>query len=493
MTAPVASTAFEEQSERGGLGARVVRSLVWRSGSQIVAQMVAWASTFLVIRLLHPADYGVYAMTQSVTALLAMLTGWGFASGLVRQKEVSRADRAQVFGMLLLFNGALAAFQFAAAPWIAAYYRQPIVADLLRVQSLLYVANPFIALATNLLAREMEFAKQAMAHFASAIAGAAAALGGAMAGLGVWTLVLAPIALFWTRGIALMIAVKWDIRPSFAFRGAGATVRFGLAMLASQLLWFVQTQADVFIGGRVLDPHALGLYTTALFLAQILASKFVPPMNEVAYSAYARLQHDRAGVARAFGRQARLVMLLALPFSLGMAFSADPLVGVALGDHWLGAIPMVRLLACAMPFMTLNILFAPVTNAMGAPRLAVYGSLAGAVIMPACFAVGVSAGGEGLARAWLLGAPLLMLATAAMSLGTIGMTARGLAEAIAAPVGAAAGMLAVLLAIEPLAGALTPAGHLAALVAAGAAGYAMFAWWLARDSLMELRRMLPGG
>ena len=39
-----------------------------------------------------------------------------------------------------------------------------------------------------------------------------------------------------------------------------------------------------------LDAHALGIYTTALFLTQILASKFVPPLNEVAFAAYSRIQ-----------------------------------------------------------------------------------------------------------------------------------------------------------------------------------------------------------
>ena len=41
-------------------------------------------------------------------------------------------------------------------------------------------------------------------------------------------------------------------------------------------------------------PHRLGLYTTALFLTQILAAKFVPPLNEVAFAAYSRIQDAAA-------------------------------------------------------------------------------------------------------------------------------------------------------------------------------------------------------
>ncbi|WP_163564663.1 oligosaccharide flippase family protein, partial [Klebsiella pneumoniae] len=83
--------------------------------------------------------------------------------------------------------------------------------------------------------------------------------------------------------------------------------------------WFAQSQADVFIAGRLFDPHMLGIYTTSLFLTQIFVSKFVPPLNEVAFSAYARLKDDKAAVAAAFTKSARLIMVGAMPFYLGMA------------------------------------------------------------------------------------------------------------------------------------------------------------------------------
>jgi O-antigen/teichoic acid export membrane protein len=477
-----------EVSPPVNLARRVMQGIVWRSGSQIFAQLVTWAATFMVIRLLRPADYGIFAMTQSVLVLFGVLTGASFASPLVRQKEVSQTELRQVFGLLILLNAALAIMQISVAPLVAGYYRQPIVADLLRAQALLYLANPFIALGTALLSRELDFRKQAMAHFASAIAGAATALGGAMAGLGVWTLVAAPIALFWTRAVALLFATRWNILPSFRFQGVGATVGFGLAMVTSQFFWFLQTQADVFIGGRSLDPHRLGLYTTALFLAQILTAKFIPPINEVAYSAYSRLQGDPAAVAAAFAKSVRLIMLVALPFYCGMALVAGPLVEVVLGDHWSGAAPIVRLLACAMPLVTLQILFAPVTNALGKPRLAVFSSIAGAIIMPFCFAVGVRHGETGLAFAWLFGFPVLTICTAALSLPAMGLAPRGLAEAVLPALLAAAGMAAGVSLIDlALPVRLPGTARLTLLVMVGALSYGALVALVARSSIAELR------
>ena len=155
------------------LGRQVRRAVIWRSGSQIVAQTVQWAATFLVIRILSPADYGLFAMAQVVLVLLTMLNGYGLVSGLVRQPTVTHREVRQLFGMLLLLNGTLAVGQALLAPLAAAYYRQPIVAELLRAQALLYLATPFIALPQALLGRAMDFHHQAKANICASIASAA--------------------------------------------------------------------------------------------------------------------------------------------------------------------------------------------------------------------------------------------------------------------------------------------------------------------------------
>jgi O-antigen/teichoic acid export membrane protein len=48
---------------------RVRSAVFWRSGSQIVAQMVMWGATIIVVRLLDPSDYGLFAMTQVILVL----------------------------------------------------------------------------------------------------------------------------------------------------------------------------------------------------------------------------------------------------------------------------------------------------------------------------------------------------------------------------------------------------------------------------------------
>ncbi len=469
------------------LGNQVRSAVIWRSGSQIAAQLIAWASTFLVIRILDPNDYGLYAMTQVVLALLAMLNGYGLASAIIQQPKITPRQVRQLFGMLIVLNLGLAAAQLAIAPLIAAYDREPIVAHMLQVQALLYLTTPFIALPYALLSRAMDFKKQAHANMISSIAGAAAALAGALAGLQMWTLVWAPIVLFATRGAMMTWFARSLVWPSFDFKGIGHVARYGGIMAAGQLFWFLQSQTDVFIAGRQFTAHHLGIYTTSLFLTQIFVAKFVPPLNEVAFSAYARLQHDRDALARAFVRSVRIIFVAAMPFYLGLAVVSEPLVLTVLGPKWAEAVPVVHILALAMPFMTLNVLYGPASDACGKPGIGVGNGVFGSIILTIGFLVGVHWGAAGLAYAWLLAYPLYLAIGTWRSLPVIGASVRQLADGIAPPLLAA---LAMAIIVSLLDRALPPLAPQPRLVLLGATGALVYCGWMLTFSRHVVRVLI---
>jgi O-antigen/teichoic acid export membrane protein len=463
-----------------------VRSAVfWRSGSQIAAQAIAWLSTFAVIRILSPSDYGLYAITGVVMSLLSQLNGYALANAYVRDRDAGERTLRQLFGMLIVLNAVLAAIQVAAAPWVAQFYREPLVADMLRVQALIYLTNPFLAFGYAVLARKLDFRLQSHVNIVSALLGAVAALAGALAGLGVWTLVLAPMVLFTTRAFGMWFVARTFVRPSFDFAGGWHLANYGGMVTAASLLWFVQSQADVIIAGRVTSPYWLGVYTTALFLAQIFVTKVVPPINEVAFTAYARIQDDPGVLSRAFLTSVRLVMVAAMPFCLGMAASAEPLVLFALGDKWSEAVPLVRVLAMAMPFMTLFVLFAPAVSAVGRPGLATANAAVGAIVMPVAFLVGSWFGVFGIAAAWLVAYPLLTLFAAGITLPAIGVTKRELVRAILPPVLAAIAMAAGVWALDGVFADRTALVRLAIIGPVGGAIYLGLLWLFARERLLE--------
>jgi len=458
-------------SAAGGFAQRVRSALIWRWGSQAVAQLITWSVTIIVIRLLDPHDYGLYAMTAAVLTAFNFLSGWGFANSLIPAERIDDRRVGQVFAMLLLSNLGLAIALVSAAPMVAAYYGQPLVAHMLRVQALIFLTTPFISLPSALLSRQLDFRRQARVNLVSAVVGAAVSLVLAWNGYGVWALVWAPIAGVAARALGLTLAARMLVRPVFDFRGAGQMVSFGSALMFSQLFWIMQSQADIIIAGRSFTAHDLGLYSEALFVALIFTGRFLPPLNEVAFPAYAELAKAGKPIAPAFLSGVRLTMLVSAPFYIGLSLIAGPIVETLFGPKWTEMIPILSGLALAMPAMALQIVCSPATNALGRARTYLLTNGAGAVIMPLCFLVGVRYGAQGLVHAWQVAAPLLLAVTLAATLPRIDARLRDLVAALLPVAVCCAVMAAAVLALIPLVAPLAAPARLVLLGGAGAAVY----------------------
>jgi hypothetical protein len=139
-----------------------------------------------------------------------------------------------------------------------------------------------------------------------------------------------------------------------------------------------------------------------------------------------------------------------------------------------------------MPLMTLQILFAPATNALGRPGLAVRTGLFGAVLMCSAFAVGIRWGADGLAWAWLGGMGALLLVTIEYSRPVIGVTRRDLFLAVAPGFAAAAAMAGVVVGLDWLVADLGTGKRLALLVSAGAVAYGAFLFLFFRPIVEEV-------
>jgi O-antigen/teichoic acid export membrane protein len=473
-------------------GDRVRSAVFWRSGTQIVAQVISWGVTLAVLRILDPNDYGLFAMSAAVLVFLNFLNGYGFVSALIQSENIEEIRIRQAFGMLILLNAALALIQvFIVAPLAATYYREPIVGEMLRWQALIFLATPFLILPEALMTRNLEFKKPAIINLVSALAGAGVALYMALNGYGVWTLVFAPITLFWSRGIGMVIATRFRYLPSFDFKGAGYIFSFGSTLLIGHGFFIVQSQSDIFIAGRALDTHTLGLYAEALMITQLFATKFIPPLNEVAFPAYSRIQHDKAALSSAFLTAVRLIMLVAFPLYFGMAISAGPFVETIMGPKWVASIPLVTILALAMPFAAMQFLFQPVLNGLGLPKLTMRNNIAGAVIMSTTYMFAVQYGVQGLAWGWLVAFPLLLAFTVFQAKPHVGFSLAGLFQAVLPGLGAAFVMAtAVWLADRYLVLWIwrdMPAPlHLALLTVVGAAMYCGLLWFGARQTFMQV-------
>jgi O-antigen/teichoic acid export membrane protein len=177
---------------------------------------------------------------------------------------------------------------------------------------------------------------------------------------------------------------------------------------------------------------------------------------------------------------------------LGLSVSAPALVATLFQPKWAGMAPLVSLLALAMPFITLQILFAPLSFATGHARIPTLTALAGAIFFGAAFLIGVEYGARGLATAWLVASPLLLVATILLSRPAAKVGIADVAGAALPGLSCAGVMAGLVMALDHLTpvGALPALVRLLILVAAGGLVYAGALFAFQRDTLAELLRLV---
>src|SRR3546814_7937878 len=142
--------------------------------------------------------------------------------------------------------------------------------------------------------------------------------------------------------------------------------------------------------------------------------------------------------------------------------------------------------------MSWQVLFAPVTNAVGKPWISIFPAISGAILFPAAFLIGAQWGLVGMAWAWLVSAPLLLIVTARLSAPLIRISlwdvARAMLPGLAPALVMAIGVGFADRALESL--DLAAPVQLALLVALGGALYGELLWLLERDTLLEVIRLV---
>jgi O-antigen/teichoic acid export membrane protein len=418
-------------------------------GARFAGQLMAWAITIVVIRILTPEDYGLMSMSVVVISLLILANTFGLDAILVQRKDLDEASRRQIFGFVILLNLCLFALLFVTAPWIAGFYGEPRVMLIMRVLALQFIVLIFETMPLSQLGREINFRGLSIVEFATLFAGSLVGLGFALGGAGIWALVVSNLATTTTRIIGLNIIQPVRCRPRFTLRGARSLFTFGGTVTMDRTLHFAFAESDKFIGGKLLGKELLGYYAVASHIASLPIHKLMGLINAVAFPAFARTQDDRAKVAEYMLKAARIMSMLAFPVFWGISSVAAELTALLLGEKWLAAALPLQILSLVMPLRMLMNVFPPLLWGIGRPDVSATNFLIAALVMPAAFVVGAQGGAVGLAVAWLIAFPVVVAIAVSRGCRLVDVPFTAFLREMLRPVVAAGGMYLAVLAAKP--------------------------------------------
>ncbi|HAN63412.1 MAG TPA: hypothetical protein DCQ79_06025, partial [Rhizobiales bacterium] len=276
----------------------VMTGLRWTAGARFLTQLITWAITLVVIRILSPSDYGLLSMATVFVAFLMILSDFGLGFAVIQRTEIDLLTLRKVFGAVVIVHGSAAVLLVVAAPLIASFFAEPRVEPIVRVLALQFVVAAFAVIPDAQLQRRMEFRRRSLLDLSGAIVSSVATLVLALAGKGVWALVAGSLLTQTWRTIGLNSIAPFGYWPLFTFGGLRPLMKFGWRLIASQVLWFFFTQIDIIIAGKWLGKELVGFYAIAMHLASLPNQRIAGIINQVAFPAFARIQDDIDAVGR---------------------------------------------------------------------------------------------------------------------------------------------------------------------------------------------------
>ncbi len=467
---------------------KVLSGLLWVGGGRLLSQLLTWAITIVVIRLLTPDDYGLLSMAMAMVGLLTLMCDAGLDAAVVQASEVDENKLRKIFGAVIVVDFALFASLVIVAPAVADFFSEQRLVWIIRALALQFLFWMFAAIPAALLTRSWNFKHQSMINLAVATCGGLSTLACALSGYGVWSLVLGYLASQLLYTVVMNIASPFRKWPHFSMEGMRSLIAFGGHVMVTRVLWYVYSQADIVIAGKLLGKESLGFYSVSMHLASLPVQKISGVINQVAFPAFARCRDDPILVSQYALKTVRVLAFLSLPILWGMSCTAPEIVAVLLGPKWGPAALPLQLLALVMPFYFITVFLNTACQGMGYGAVASTNALVACLTMPAAFWVGANWGLLGLSLAWVVGYPLVMCMNLRRMLPLLGVTFHELLSAIAPAALAGAGMyIAVGIARSVASDRL---GELLLMILFGAATYAVVAVVTNREGLREIAELL---
>ena len=394
------------------LTTKVARGFRWSMVDTALQQIVRFAITIVLTRLIAPEDFGLLAMALVFTALASLVGDLGLGPALVQRERITKRHIETANSATLAFGVLLSIVVFVLAAPIASFYDEPRLTAILQVLSATYLFRGIAGVPRDLLRRAMRFDLFVIASAISIGISGAVGLILAFSDKGVWALVIQVLlesALGAVTATVLAYRRKlWKPRYQRNVAAFKDLAGFGAFVSGTRLAGYGVSNIDNLIVGKVLGSTALGLYNLAYRLMLFPILKVADVVANVTMPALSKLQGQPERLANGHRRALEAVSLVCFPVSFGIAVAAPALVPAIFGSAWLPAVLVTQILAVNGARLAFGRVNGAVFQAAGKPSWDFGLVLLTLVAYIVAFTVGVQHGIVGVAWAFTIAGHLLL-------------------------------------------------------------------------------------
>jgi O-antigen/teichoic acid export membrane protein len=359
------------------VAAAAPQAAFWTTLAQVGNQLMRFGLFVLLARLVSPAEFGLVAIASILVELFLAIANAGITDAVVQRETLTEEEADTAFWMtlgagVLFFSG------FAGASGlIAGLFAMPQLGPVLVGLAVIFILWPLEATHMARLSRALRFRTLAFrtltANFVAGVAGIAIALNGD----GVWALVWRSIIAAAVQAAFVWAALRWTPRLRFQRSAAVELGRFGVRMMATQIVGQLNTRWVELAAAMLLTPVAVGLLMLGGQCVNLLMQLTVAPFAQLALPLLSRATAaaDPAELRNCYLQLTSLSAILIYPAFFGTAAIATELFPLVFGSRWTMTREVMPALCLVVVPLQLTMFLGPTLAAAGRPDAALRWSL----------------------------------------------------------------------------------------------------------------------
>lgn len=384
----------------------IVKNSFWATYGAVATRILALLSNLFLARLLLPSEFGVIGVAYIFWSFVNLFNQNTSSSFIVYKGLEDRRYVDTAYTISLSIGIFLALGLIAISPLAANYFGVPNLVWILLVFALNFVLSSLNSVYEGVLRRRMQYRELANSNFIASMLRVFSTVGCALAGLSYWSFVIGD-AVYWIMACLLLrrhtqykfrLSINRDVRKEVLSYSLGSTgFSFG---------YYVNSNCDNFVIGKVLGTTSLGYYNFAYQLTMALSIIFTQVMSQVGMSVFAQMSDDNERES-ALVKVIEQIAFLATPiYALFFLLVDRQVISIIFGNKWLPALTVIPWLLVFAYFRLINSQLFSMLSATGKTGVNARMTISIAPVAVFGFIIGANQGGiigVGIAVALILG------------------------------------------------------------------------------------------
>jgi lipopolysaccharide exporter len=340
-----ATSPNTEPPPERSLRSSMMHGAAWMFVMRMSVRFIGLVNTMILARLLAPEEFGLVAMAMIVVAFVDAFNDMGLDMALIRERDLPYSRYKTAWTLSVVVGAVNASLLAYAAPFVAAFYEDPRLENLIYAMALLPLINGMNNPRVADFRREMMFSKDFKHQIVSRLSAFPVAVIAAFVLQSYWALVVGMLA----NGVASLVVgyVMRPFLPTPSLVGWRKLLGFSIWVQIRSVGLVLASRFDQLVIGKTLDAGDVGGYRVCQEIAQMATVEAILPLGRALLPGYSALQDSEARRRRAFLMVLGGYGAIALALGGGLFCLSSEVIVLLLGAKWIEFAGVFQLLVVA--------------------------------------------------------------------------------------------------------------------------------------------------